>query len=129
MLNDIKRDTPEDILNCMIVNNYGQLIRVGDVTDLTYTTDMMQLDHLERELNIRLINFINEQHGTLITDKGFPEFAALDVVGDIVDFFAAQLGVPQARHRVVLVEALLRAHQESHRLIEGDGGFINAFYM
>ena len=46
--------TPEDTLDSMIVNRNGQLIRIGDVADITYTTGMMQIDHLERVRNIRL---------------------------------------------------------------------------
>lgn len=46
--------TPEDILNSSIVNSYGNLIRIGDVVNLKYTTGMNQVDHLERKRTIRL---------------------------------------------------------------------------
>ena len=37
-----------------------------------------------------------------------PQLPRHDVVGDIVDALVAELAVAQARHRIVLVEALLR---------------------
>ncbi|MBW1940646.1 MAG: efflux RND transporter permease subunit, partial [Deltaproteobacteria bacterium] len=37
-----------------IVNSYGNLIRIGDVVNLKYTTGMNQVDHLERKRTIRL---------------------------------------------------------------------------
>ena len=46
--------TPEDILNCTIVDGFGNLIRVGDVASAEYTQGMMQIDHLERKRTIRL---------------------------------------------------------------------------
>jgi HAE1 family hydrophobic/amphiphilic exporter-1 len=46
--------TPEDILESSIVNAYGDLIRIGDVVELRYTTGMNQVDHLERKRTIRL---------------------------------------------------------------------------
>ncbi len=47
-------NTPEDILNCSIANNTGQLIRIGDVAHIEYTRGMTQIDHLEKNRNIRL---------------------------------------------------------------------------
>jgi HAE1 family hydrophobic/amphiphilic exporter-1 len=46
--------TPEDILNCSITNNAGQLIRIGDVAHIEYTQGMTQIDRLEKKRNIRL---------------------------------------------------------------------------
>ena len=46
--------TPEDILNCMIVDGFGNLIRIGDVASAQYTQGMVQIDHLERKRTIRL---------------------------------------------------------------------------
>lgn len=46
--------TPEDILNSSIVNLYGNLIRIGDVVNLKYTSGMNQVNHLERKRTIRL---------------------------------------------------------------------------
>lgn len=46
--------TPEDILGCMIVNNDGELIRVGDVAHVAYAQGMTQVNHLERRRTIQL---------------------------------------------------------------------------
>jgi len=46
--------TPEDILNCSIVNHYGQLIRIGDVAHIDYIQGMTQIDRLEKKRNVRL---------------------------------------------------------------------------
>ena len=46
--------TPEDILNCIIVDGFGNLIRVGDVASAQYTQGMTQIDHLERNRTVRL---------------------------------------------------------------------------
>lgn len=47
-------NTPEDILNSSIVNSYGDLIRIGDVVNLKYTSGMNQVNHLERKRTIML---------------------------------------------------------------------------
>ncbi len=47
-------ESPEDIYNSIIINNYGNLIRVKDVSTLKYSQGMTQIDHLERSRNIRL---------------------------------------------------------------------------
>ena len=46
--------SPESILQATIVNNYGDLIKVGDVADLTYSQSMPQINHLERKRTITL---------------------------------------------------------------------------
>ncbi len=46
--------TPEDILDCTIVNRFNQLIRIRDVAEVQYAEGMLQIDHLEQERNIRL---------------------------------------------------------------------------
>jgi HAE1 family hydrophobic/amphiphilic exporter-1 len=46
--------SPEDILNCAIVNGHGDLIRVGDAARIEYTQGMTQIDRLEKKRNIRL---------------------------------------------------------------------------
>ncbi len=45
---------PEEILNGIVVNKFGQLMRVGDVADIEYGAGMTQIDHLERGRNITL---------------------------------------------------------------------------
>lgn len=46
--------TPEDILNGTLVNSFGNLIRVGDVSELVYSEGMPQINHLERKRTITL---------------------------------------------------------------------------
>ncbi len=46
--------TPEDILESTIVNSYGNLIRVGDVSELEYSQGMPQINHLERDRTVTL---------------------------------------------------------------------------
>ncbi|MGB1109582.1 MAG: efflux RND transporter permease subunit [Gammaproteobacteria bacterium] len=46
--------TPEDLLNAQIATQYGELIRVGDLSQLKYDRGMTQVDHLERKRTIRL---------------------------------------------------------------------------
>ncbi|GAA3912841.1 efflux RND transporter permease subunit [Litoribacillus peritrichatus] len=46
--------SPEDILNKHIVNNFGQLVRIGDVAELTYATGVPQINHRERKRTITL---------------------------------------------------------------------------
>jgi len=47
-------DSPEAILNGMIVTPYGDLIRIGDVADISYSEGMPQINHLERDRTITL---------------------------------------------------------------------------
>ena len=47
-------ESPEDILNSTIVNNFGNLIRIGDVADVKYSQGMPQINHLERNRTITL---------------------------------------------------------------------------
>jgi len=49
---DIK--TPEDIAGSLIANGHGDLIRIGDVSDLVYSQGMVQINHRERKRNITL---------------------------------------------------------------------------
>lgn len=52
---DAERVTsPEDILDKHIVNNFGQLVRIGDVADLHYTTGVPQINHRERKRTVTL---------------------------------------------------------------------------
>lgn len=51
---DKEFSAPENILQANIVNSFGNLIRVGDVADLTYSQSMPQINHLERKRTITL---------------------------------------------------------------------------
>ncbi|MFC3150127.1 efflux RND transporter permease subunit [Litoribrevibacter euphylliae] len=46
--------SPEDILDKHIVNNFGQLVRIGDVAELSYTTGVPQINHRERKRTVTL---------------------------------------------------------------------------
>jgi HAE1 family hydrophobic/amphiphilic exporter-1 len=52
--NDARFDSPENILDATIVNSYGDLIKIGDVSDLDYSEGMPQINHLERQRTISL---------------------------------------------------------------------------
>jgi len=51
---DTDFSSPENILDATIVNNFGDLIKVGDVADLNYSQSMPQINHLERKRTITL---------------------------------------------------------------------------
>lgn len=52
--NDDEFASPENILQATIVNNFGDLIKIGDVADLKYSQSMPQINHLERKRTITL---------------------------------------------------------------------------
>ena len=52
--NDTHFDAPENILNATIVNRFGNLIKIGDVADISYSEGMPQINHLERKRTITL---------------------------------------------------------------------------
>lgn len=46
--------SPEQILNGTIVTPYGNLVRIGDLADISYSEGMPQINHLERDRTITL---------------------------------------------------------------------------
>ena len=60
------------------------------------------------KFDVGLVDFVDQQHRALVVGEGLPQFAALDVVPDVVNPGIAELAVAQPRHRVVFVKALLR---------------------
>ena len=66
------------------------------------------LKEIVREFDVGLVDFVDQQNRALRRRKCIPEFAPLDVVGDVLDAFVAELAVAQSRNRVVLVKTLLR---------------------
>ena len=64
------------------------------------------LEQVVRELDIRLVDLVDQEHEPILGLERFPEFALLDVVPDIPDTIVAELRVAQARHGVVFVETL-----------------------
>ncbi|MBU1194241.1 MAG: efflux RND transporter permease subunit [Proteobacteria bacterium] len=51
---DASAGSPEDILNATVVNQFGDLIRIRDVADISYDQGMPQINHLERNRTITL---------------------------------------------------------------------------
>src|SRR5438876_331910 len=62
------------------------------------------LQEVVRELDVGLVDLVDQQHRAALVLEGLPELALLDVVADVLDPLVAELAVPQAGHRVVLVE-------------------------
>ena len=52
--NDTRFDAPENILNAAIVNQYGDLIKLGDIAGIVYSEGVPQINHLERKRTITL---------------------------------------------------------------------------
>jgi HAE1 family hydrophobic/amphiphilic exporter-1 len=80
---DDEFSSPENILEATIVNNFGDLIKVGDVASLKYSQSMPQINHLERKRTITLqvtppadlplqtaIEVITDELVTPLTDAG-----------------------------------------------------------
>jgi HAE1 family hydrophobic/amphiphilic exporter-1 len=73
--------TPEDVMNAAIVNNSGDLIRVGDVATLVYGQGMPQINHLERDRTITL---------QVTPPKDLPLQAAMEIIqNDVVAAMAS----------------------------------------
>ncbi len=66
------------------------------------------LQQVVRELDVGLVDFIDQQNGTLFGLERFPELAFLDVVGNVMHLVDAQLGITQTTYRVILVQPLMR---------------------
>ncbi len=60
------------------------------------------------EFDVRLVDLVDQQHHRLVGLERLPQHALDDVVADVVNAIVAELGVAQAGHRVVFVQALLR---------------------
>jgi len=60
------------------------------------------------EFDVGLVDLVDQQHRALVGDEGVPQFAALDVIADVLHAGVAELAVAEARHRVVFIEALQR---------------------
>ena len=90
-------------------NNNGAVLRLdgfaGLIDKKLHAIQLYQ--QVIGEFDIGLVHLVNQQHHLLVGIEGFPQLAALDVVGNVMDFVTTELGIPQPRDRVVLVEALL----------------------
>ena len=61
------------------------------------------------EFDVGLVNLVDQKHNALVGGKGLPQFAALDVVGHVVNPLVTQLTVAQPTDGVIFIKALLRA--------------------
>jgi len=52
--NDETFENPEALLQATIVNSFGDLIKIGEVSNLKYSQSMAQINHLERKRTITL---------------------------------------------------------------------------
>src|SRR5713101_13122 len=59
------------------------------------------------KLDVGLVDLVDEEHERRFGSERLPEHAADDVVADFVHAGVAELGIAQAAHRVVFVQALL----------------------
>ncbi len=66
------------------------------------------LQEIVGKFDIGLVDLVDQQHRALVGREGVPQFAALDVVADVLDALVAELAVAQPRYRVIFVQALLR---------------------
>ena len=67
------------------------------------------LQQIVRKFDIGLVDLVDQQHRPLFGRKGLPQFAAFDIVGDVIDAFVAKLAIAQPADGVVFIQALLRA--------------------
>ena len=51
---EIDIQTPEDIADSLMATRFGSVVRIRDVARMEYGQGMIQIDHLERQRNIRL---------------------------------------------------------------------------
>jgi hypothetical protein len=86
------------------VSRLHQLLRLVDVE--LHAVELAQ--QVVRELDVGLVDLVDQEHGAPLALECPPQHARHDVVGDVLDALVAELRIPQARDRVVLVQAVLR---------------------
>src|SRR3989440_5129917 len=59
------------------------------------------------KLDVGLVDLVDEEHDRRLRSERLPQHALDDVVADLVHARVAELGIAQAAHRVVFVQALL----------------------
>jgi hypothetical protein len=69
------------------------------------------VEQVVRELEVGLVDLVDEQHHALVGRKASPERPELDVPADVLHVAVAEARVVEALHRVVDVEAVLRARR------------------
>ena len=66
------------------------------------------LQQIVGEFDVRLVDFVDQQHRKLRRGERLPELAFADIVGNVMDTLIAELAVAQPRDRIIFVEPLLR---------------------
>jgi hypothetical protein len=66
------------------------------------------LKQIVGEFDVGLVDLVDQQDGEHGRGKGFPQLAAADVIGDVVDAGIAELAVAKPRNRIIFVQPLLR---------------------
>ena len=61
-----------------------------------------------REFDVSLVDLVDQQDRPLVGNESVPQFAALDVVANVLDARVAELAVTQTGNRVVFVKPLQR---------------------
>src|SRR6266705_1992650 len=83
---------------------FDQLLRLVD--EELHAVELAQ--EVVRKLDVGLVDLVDEEHDRRLGGERLPQHSAHYVVADLVHARVAELGVAQAAHRVVLVQALLR---------------------
>ena len=81
-----------------------ELLRLVDVE--LHAVELAQ--QVVGKLDVGLVDLVDQHHRGRSGLERLPQRPALDVVGDVVHARVAELRIAQTRHRVVLVQALLR---------------------
>ena len=66
------------------------------------------LQQIVWKLDVRLVDFVDQQNRLHIRFECFPDFAGNNVVGYVVHAIVAQLGITQSSDCIVVVQTLLR---------------------
>ena len=61
-----------------------------------------------RELDVRLVYLVDEEHHLLVRGKRLAELTQLDILPDVGDVLVLETGVVQPLHRIVDVKSVLR---------------------
>jgi hypothetical protein len=66
------------------------------------------VEEIVRELDVRLVDLVDEEHRALLARERLPHRPELDVATDVAHVAVTEARVVEALHRVVDVEAVLR---------------------
>ena len=66
------------------------------------------LQQIVGKFDVRLVDFVDQQHWQFGSSERLPQFSLADIVGNVVDAFVAELAVTKAGDRVIFIQALMR---------------------